>query len=162
MWSILLNMQESARKKTDAPPALFGVGWHGQRFMLFLWPPNGPGLFFPEPVLVLQLQFCTCLWLEEKGGTFLFFLFFFSRRNRLPSSWKGCMELILPGSLSNNRKALVPSTSLGNMLLACQLSQRGAWSNSFCHSAHLNISSSKQHFGGSVLIYFIVSCFMFY
>lgn len=112
MWSILLNMQESARNKADAPPALFGVGWHGQRFMLFLWPPNGPGLFFPEPVLVLQLQFCTCLWLEGKGGTFLFFCF--ARRNRLPSSWKGCMELILPGSLSNNRKALVPSTSLGN------------------------------------------------
>lgn len=72
------------------------------------------------------------------------------------------MELISPGSLSNNQKALVPSTSLGNMLLACKLSQRGALSDSFCHSAHLNISSSKQHFGGSVLIYFIVSCFMFY
>ena len=50
--------------------------------------------------------------------------------------------------------------SPGTVILAPDCSGEGHFLDSFCHSAHLNISSVKWHLRGSILIDFIISYFM--
>lgn len=101
-------------------------GWHVQGFMLFLWPSHQSGFLFLELVMDLQLQLCTCLWLEVKGGT-SFFPFFLFRWNRLPSSCNGACNWCFR-KFERELESLVSSMFLGNLLLDYELSWRGLFS----------------------------------